>query len=212
MTARSTRDATDVRGAQYDQAYYDKWYRSPRHRVRTTAELARIVRFVLFAAEHVLERPVQRVLDVGAGEGNWYPLLRRLRPRLRYLGVDPSAYAVSRFGRRRHLVQGSVTDLAAAGVRGRYDLVIASGMLNYLSSDELRTGLGEIAQHTGGVAYLELFTKADAFTGDTRKMPLRPAAWYRQQLDAAGFTACGLHLYVPTAAADRLSRLERLER
>lgn len=211
---RSTRRArpvepTDVRGAQYDRAYYDKWYRSARHRVRSTAELARIVRFVLFSAEHILERPVRSVLDVGAGEGNWYPLLRRVRPRLRYRGVDPSAYAVSRFGARRQLVQGSVTDLAAAGVRGQFDLVIASGMLNYLSAPDLRTGLAEIARHTGGVAYLELFSSQDAFTGDTDEMPLRPAAWYRRAVRAAGLHACGLHLYVPRAVATRLARLER---
>lgn len=200
-----------MRGETYDRAYYDKWYRSRTHRVRSAAEMARIVRFVLYTAEHILERPVRRVLDVGAGEGNWYPLLRTLRPAVRYLGIDPSAYAVSRFGTSRHLRQGTVTDLQAAGARGEYDLVIASGMLNYLSAGDLRTGLAEIARHTGGVAYLELFCRQDAFTGDTDSMPLRPAQWYRDQFAAAGFTSCGLHLYVRAPVARRLAKLERLE-
>ncbi|MCU0648693.1 MAG: class I SAM-dependent methyltransferase [Gemmatimonadaceae bacterium] len=204
--------AGDVRGEVYDRAYYDKWYRHPRHRVRTRAELARIVRFVFSAAEHILERPVRSVLDVGAGEGNWYPLLTALRPGLRYRGVDPSEYAVARFGARRNLVQGSVTDLAAAGVRGPYDLVIASGMLNYLGASDLRTGLAEIARHVGGVAYLELFSSQDAFTGDTDEMPLRPARWYARELAQAGFVSCGLHLYVPKRDAGRLARLEVLAR
>ncbi|MCU0635436.1 MAG: class I SAM-dependent methyltransferase [Gemmatimonadaceae bacterium] len=206
--ATATPATRDVRGETYDRAYYDKWYRHPRHRVRTRAELARIVRFVLSATEHILERPVRSVLDVGAGEGNWHPLLTALRPGLRYRGVDPSAYAVGRFGARRNLVQGSVTDLEAAGVRGTYDLVIASGMLNYLGAAELRTGLAEIARHVGGVAYLELFTAHDTFTGDTEAMPLRPAAWYARELRRAGFVSCGLHLYVPRVDASRLARLE----
>jgi SAM-dependent methyltransferase len=154
---------------------------------------------------------VRSVLDVGAGEGNWYPLLRTLRPSISYLGIDPSAYAVSRFGARRHLVQGTVTDLQSAGARGPYDLVIASGMLNYLSNADFRTGLSEIARHTGGVAYLEVFARQDAFTGDTTEMPLRPAAWYRAQFVAAQLISCGLHLYVPSRVARRLARLERAE-
>lgn len=37
-------------------------------------------------------------------------MLRRYRPRARYLGVDGSPYAVERFGRRRHIVLGEVRD------------------------------------------------------------------------------------------------------
>jgi SAM-dependent methyltransferase len=199
----------DGRGEPYDRAYYDKWYRSRAHRVRTTGELARIVRFVVAATEHVLERPVRRVLDVGAGEGNWYPLLRALRPRVHYLGIDPSAYAVARYGRRRRLVQGSIEALAAAGARGRYDLVVASGMLNYLSEAQLVRGLAAVAAHTGGVAYLELFAAGDAVAGDTAWAPLRPAAWYAARCRGAGLVPIGLHLYVPSDEADRLAQLER---
>ena len=35
------------------------------------------------------------------GEGAWRVQLRRLRPRVRYVGVESSAYAVRRFGRSR---------------------------------------------------------------------------------------------------------------
>ena len=83
---------------KYDRDYFDKWYRSPTHRVRSAAELARLVAFVLSTADYVLGRRVRTVLDVGAGEGNWLPVLRRLRPNVAYQGVDPSAYAVRRFG------------------------------------------------------------------------------------------------------------------
>ena len=64
----------------YDRAYFDKWYRNPRYRVKTPAELARQAALVVHAAEWVLQRKLRTVLDVGCGEGNWYPVLRKLRP------------------------------------------------------------------------------------------------------------------------------------
>ena len=67
----------------YDQAYFEKWYRNPRHRVKTVAELARQVAFVLHTAEWVLARPVRSVLDVGCGEGQWRAALRKHRPSIR---------------------------------------------------------------------------------------------------------------------------------
>ena len=67
---------------RYDRAYFDKWYRSPRHRVKSPGELRRQAAFVLAAAEYILGRPVRTVLDVGSGEGQWNPALRRLRPSL----------------------------------------------------------------------------------------------------------------------------------
>src|SRR5437868_8762227 len=115
----------------YDRASFDRYYRSPATRVRTAAEVGRMVRFVLATADYVLGRPVRTVLDVGAGEGNWLPVLRRLRPGIVYQGVDPSAYAVARFGRRRNLLLGDVASLDELPLRDGYDLVVANGVLNY---------------------------------------------------------------------------------
>lgn len=50
---------------KYDRDYFDKWYRNPRFRVKTTRELARQVAFVVAAAEHLLGRTIRTVLDVG---------------------------------------------------------------------------------------------------------------------------------------------------
>ena len=100
-----------ARGRAYDRAYFDKWYRAPSSRVRSPAELARLVRFVVATAEYVLARPVRSVLDVGAGEGNWLPLLRAHRRTIHYQGVDPSEYAVRRFGRRRNILLGDLASL-----------------------------------------------------------------------------------------------------
>ena len=82
--------------AHYDRAYFDKWYRHPEHRVKSPQYLARQAAFVLGVAEYLLERRVTSVLDVGAGEGHWRAILRRLRPGLRYYGVDPSDTQVRR--------------------------------------------------------------------------------------------------------------------
>ncbi len=195
---------------RYDAAYFDKWYRHPTHRVKSPAELARQVSFVLHAAEWVLGRRVRTVLDVGCGEGNWYPALRALRPRVSYAGVDPSAYAVQRFGARRNLQQGGIEDLGTLDLAPQYDLVVCCGMLNYLSPAQLRRGIGEIVPRVGGVAYLELFTREDHFEGDTDWPAPRPATWYRQLMQRAGLVPVGMQCYVPEAERERVSSLERL--
>ena len=138
----------DSLSERYDAAYFDKWYRHPTHRVKTAAELARQVSFVLHTAEWVLGRRVRTVLDVGCGEGHWYPALRALRPRVAYQGVDPSAYAVRKFGARRHLQQGGIEDLGSLALREQYDLVVCCGMLNYLSIPQLTSGIAQVAQRT----------------------------------------------------------------
>lgn len=177
--------------------------------MKSSAELEREVDFVLHAAEHILGRPIQSVLDVGCGEGNWYPVLMTRRPRLRYTGVDPSEYAVRRWGKRRNIHQGSVDNL---GVVARFDLVVCCGVLNYLDVGTLVRGLSQIVRHLAGVAYLDLYTASDAVIGDTRGAKRRVSSWYRDKLQRAGLTACGMHLYVGTATAARLATLERFPR
>jgi len=177
--------------------------------VKTAAELARQVAFVLHTAEWVLGRRVRTVLDVGCGEGQWYPALRALRPRVAYQGVDPSAYAVAAFGARRHLQQGGIEDLDSLDLREQYDLVVCCGMLNYLSIPQLTRGIGHVAQRTGGMAYLELFTKDDHFEGDTDWPAPKAASWYRGVMQRAGLVAVGMQCYVTTAGQDRVSALER---
>ena len=194
----------------YDQAYFDKWYRHPVHRVKSPTELARQSAFVLHTAEWVLGRPVKSVLDVGCGEGNWRAALRRLRPRAAYTGVDPSQYAIERFGARRNLLLGGITSLDALPLAPQYDLVVCCGMLNYLPARVLVAGLAQVARRTGGVAYLELFTKSDAFEGDTDWPPPKAARWYRETMTKAGFVPIGLQCYVTRAQAHRVSALERL--
>jgi SAM-dependent methyltransferase len=195
----------------YDEAYFDKWYRHPRHRVKSAAELARQAACVLRTAEFVLGRPVRTVLDVGCGEGQWRAALRRHRPSVHYDGVDPSEYAVARHGARRRLQLGGIESLDTLALRDAYDLVICCGMLNYLDAVALTRGVAQVARRTGGVAYLELFAREDAFEGDTDWPAPKPARWYRDVMQEAGLLAIGMQCYVTQAARDRVSALEHIE-
>ena len=196
----------------YDKAYFDKWYRNRRHRVRTPAQIRRIVSFTVRAAEYVLDRPIRTVLDVGAGEGHWQPLLAAMRPRLRYVGVEPSTYAVERFGSRRGLRAGSVESLESLSLHTEFpegfDLVICCGVLNYVPTKRLGAALTQLQRHTSGVAWLELFSSQDDIEGDVARLQPKTASWYRERFRAAGLVACGLHLYAPTDRAVGLSALE----
>lgn len=200
----SSRDAE-----RYDRAYFDKWYRSRRFRVKSPLDLRRQAAFIMATAEYMLERPVRSVLDVGCGEGNWMPVLRRLNPRIAYYGVDASEYAVGRFGKRRNIRLGTLATLGELGLPNDFDLVICCGVLNYVAPKELRKGLGQMRELLNGMAYLEIFTNADDATGDFTKSEARDPAWYRRVIADAQFTACGLHCYLPDELAGHAAALER---
>ena len=108
----------------YGKAYFDKWYRDPRHRVSTPHTLARKAMLAVAVAEYYLDRPVRTALDVGCGEGQWRLALKKLRPDIRYTGIDPSPYAVRRFGKRRSILLGSFGELPR--MSASYDLIICN--------------------------------------------------------------------------------------
>jgi SAM-dependent methyltransferase len=198
-----------MQAKRYDAAYFDKWYRDPRHRVKSPAELDRQVRFTLSTAEFLLDQAVRSVLDVGSGEGQWNPALRKLRPAIRYVGVDPSEYAVSRFGERRNLRLGRIGELESLALPGPFDLIVCCGVLNYLDARTLKRGVRELAELSNGMLYLELFTAEDRIEGDTTWPAPRPAAWYRRVMRDAGLVPCGMQCYLPESLAEQASALER---
>lgn len=197
-------------GARYDRAYFDKWYRNLRHRVKSPGELDRQVRFVLNTAEWVHGRAVRTVLDVGCGEGNWRAALRKLRPSISYEGIDPSEYAVRRFGKTRNISLGGIEDVERVAKRTQYDLVVCCGMLNYLSPEQLAAGLRQVSNVVDGVAYLELFTSDDAFEGDTSWPAPQSTAWYKRLMRRHHLHPIGLHCYVPASRKTLVASLERL--
>lgn len=188
---------------RYDRAYFDKWYR--RVRVHSTGEMQRKVAMAVGVCEYFLRRRIRTVLDVGCGEGAWFPHLRTLRPRVSYQGYDPSDYAVERFGQARNIRKGSFTDLNADR---RFDLVICSDVLHYLGERDIRRGLPSLVRGTGGVAYIEVLTTEEDIVGDLEELIRRPASWYRRVFTDAGLTACGPYCWLPADLASQVARLE----
>lgn len=193
----------------YDRAYFDRWYRHSRYAVIHGDVLERRVRLALAAAEYLLERRIRTVLDVGCGEAPWRAILRRLRPRLRYTGVDSSEYAVRRFGKRRNIRHGRFGELGKLALRGPYDLIVCSDVLHYVTSRELLPGLTALRKLLGGVAFIELFTAEDEVMGDDVEFHERPGARYRRLFRAAGLTPIGLHCWVGPEMVGQLLRFER---
>lgn len=194
---------------RFDARYFQRWYRDPAHRVGTAADLERLVHFAVASAEYVLARPIRTVLDIGAGEGRWAPVLRRVRPRATYHGIDPSDYAVARYGRRRNIVRGTLDDLDALFGEHAFDLVLCCSVLNYLPRATMTRGITQIARHTGGLAYLEIYATSDDVEGDTAGWHSESASMYRRIARDAGLLPCGLHCYVPAMLRDHLVALER---
>lgn len=195
-----------TRAKRYDRAYFDRWYR--RAGIGRPAEVARAAHYVLATAEHLLGRPVRTVLDVGCGEAAWRrPLLER-RSHLRYVGVDPSAYAVDRYGTRRNIRHGGLADLATLDLGGPYDVVVCADVLPYVPDVDIRSGLRWIAQNLEGVAYLHAMTAADSFLGDRREFIPRSPSRYESLFAEAGLRRIGPHLYAGAVLLPTLAALE----
>jgi SAM-dependent methyltransferase len=193
---------------RYDRAYFDKWYRNPRHRISSAADLRRKVQLVVSLTEFVLEHPIRTVLDVGCGEGAWQRVLARLLPGAAYTGIDRSPYVVERYGRRRNIRLGSFERLEACGFDEPFDLVVCSDVMHYLSRRQLVQGLDTLVELVAGVAFLEAYTGADDIEGDHQGFRRRSASAYRRICWDAGLIPCGMQCYVPRDHARDMVALE----
>jgi SAM-dependent methyltransferase len=163
---------------------------------------------VLAITEWVIGRPVRHVLDVGCGEAAWRAPLRRARPGLSYTGVDPSDYAIRRFGRSRNILLGSLGGLSGLPLAPYYDLVIANDVLHYLDAQELRRALAELRALTDGVAWLHLRTAEEDLIGDVANLKRLRASRCRTLIERADFLPIGLQCYVPSTRAADLSAMD----
>jgi 2-polyprenyl-3-methyl-5-hydroxy-6-metoxy-1,4-benzoquinol methylase len=192
----------------YDEAYFTKWYRDPRTRVHSPDSVRRKIRMVAGVAEYFLGRKLRSVLDIGAGEGMWGRELRRMRPGLRYLGVDPSEWVVARYGRRRNIRLGSFEQLASLQLGRGHDLIVCADMLQYVPTDALKRGVRHIASLLGGVAFLEAYTTGDEMEGDLEDWHPRSKSQYRRIFADAGLVACGVHCYLNRSLSINAVELE----
>ncbi len=193
----------------YDASYYERWFRRSRVGVGQREFVERKVRLALAAAEYVLGRRARSVLDVGCGEAPWRAILKRMRPRIEYLGVDSSEYVIARHGRRRNIRRGGLAELGFMGLGGPYDLVVCADVLHYVRAAEVRQGLAAIAPLVGGAAFIEAFTSADEIEGDRDEFQNRTPAVYHSLFAEAGLVPVGLHVYVTRDVHRELVALER---
>jgi SAM-dependent methyltransferase len=190
----------------YDKQYFDRWYR--REGFGSRSRLDRKVHFALSSSEYLLERPVRNVLDVGCGEAPWRAALRRVRPRIDYVGVDPSEYVVERYGRTRDICLGTFGALGELALPGPFDLVVCADVVLYVTDRDLRRGLESIAGLLRGIAYIEIYTAGDAIEGDLSLFHRRRPTTYDRVIESAGLTRVGPHLYVGDDVLSTLSDYE----
>ena len=190
----------------YDRAYFDRWYRDGG--IGGPARLARKVALAVATAEYHLERPIRSVIDIGCGEGAWRAPLRKLRPRVQYLGFDASEYAIARHGRTRNLRLARFGDFATLRPCAPADLLVCSDVLHYLPTRELDRGLPALADLCGGVAFIEVFAREDETEGDDHDFQPRPAAFYRRRLRAVGLQPLGSHCWLSPARVPLATALE----
>jgi SAM-dependent methyltransferase len=192
----------------YDEAYFTKWYRDPRTRVHTPDAVRRKIRMVVAVTEYFLGRKLRSVLDVGAGEGTWGREIRRMRPGVRYLGVDPSEYVVSRYGKRRNIRLGSFEELPTLSLGRGHDLIVCADMLQYVADAPLKRGVQHLATLLAGVAFLEAYTSGDDMEGDLEGWHPRSKARYRRIFAEEGLVPCGVHCYLSPDVAQNAVELE----
>ena len=212
---------------KYDRHYFDRWYRG-RNRIHSRSEVRRKIAMAVATAEYFLRRPIENVLDIGAGEGVWLSHLRAIRRGVSYTGVEPSEYAVERFGAERHLRQGTFGELAKLRLRGPFDLVVCSDVLHYLPAAAQEELIARVAAalEPGG---LLLVRDADAAGGwrfaATRiqeracalarrhwrqRFHYRSAAEWRRLLESAGFAVDVEPMSLGTPYANVLLAARRL--
>lgn len=194
----------------YDRAYFERWYRDPVDRVSTRESLERKVRMVVSLAEFLLGRRIRSVLDVGCGEAPWYPVLRRLRPDVRYIGIESSEYAIERFGPSRNIRRGTLGDLGELRLPRAVDVVVCADVLQYVPTRDIERGLRAIRDMLVGVAYIESFTTRDEMEGDRNGWHERTADEYRRLFRRAGLTQVGPYCYVDLDELDMLNEFEHM--
>ena len=150
--------------------------------------------------------PYSSVLDVACGEGAGSRTSRRCVPSAKYLGLDPSDYAV-RASARRATSQGVVRRLSSMRLRGPYDLVVCSDALHYITMTTSAPAC-RVVRVAGGVLFLEVLTADDDIIGDLHGMIRRPAAWYRKLFEKAGLTAAGPYTWLAPSLRDDAAALE----
>jgi hypothetical protein len=128
---------------------------------------------------------------------------------MRYLGVEPSEWAIRQWGRRRNLRSGDLLTLASLGLGGPFDLVIVNDVLHYLPRKTVDQGLLTVAPFVDGLLFAPTFTPRDQITGDRAHFQRRSATSYRRAFHAAGLRQVGPWAWAPRDRYEALAELEQ---
>ena len=192
----------------FDEAYYQRFYFDKKTSVADPDHIDRLGAFVCSYLQF-LRVPMSRVLDVGCGIGLWRELVARHYPHARFKGVEYSEYLCARYGWER----GSVLDYKA---KAPFDFVICQGVLPYLSADDAKIAMRNLARLCKGALYVEAIAKEDwdkDFVDETLTDPRQfkhPAQLYRSGL-AEGFIEMGGGIWLSRQAELPVFALEHLD-
>lgn len=191
-------------GAEFDKAYYDRFYRNPATRAVTPAATRRHAEFIAAFLKH-LELPVRSVLDLGCGTGVMLRALGKAFPRAHLQGVELSSYLCRRYG----WTPGSVVNHQA---ERPFDLVVCNDVLAYLDDEDCSRALRNLAALSSGALYLGVLTREDLPLCDRRRTDARqqprPLSFYRRRL-ARAFMPVGGGLFLRKPVDVTVWHLER---
>jgi SAM-dependent methyltransferase len=138
---------------QFDQAYYDRYYLSPKTRVITAEEHGHLARFVFeFAKYNGIS--IDSVLDVGAGIGLWKRWIEKNAKKSAYQGTEVSKAMCAEHGYM-------LRDIARWRDREQHDLIICQGVLQYLPDPDVAPAVANLAAMSRGLLYAEITTRLD---------------------------------------------------
>jgi len=139
--------------SKFDQAYYDRFYLSPKTRVVSADEHGHLARFVFeFAKYNGIE--IESVLDVGAGIGLWKRWIEKHAKKTKYLGTEVSKVMCDEHGFLQR-------DIARWRDREQHDLIICQGVLQYLPDPDVAPAVANLAAMSRGLLYAEITTRLD---------------------------------------------------
>ena len=189
----------------FDEAYYERFYRSVRTRAETPEDSLRRAAFITSYLAHV-GLPVSSVVDVGCGLGRTLAGVQTAYPMARCCGVEVSEYLCREFG----WIRGSVLDYRA---EEPFDLVICNDVIQYLEDADAGAAIANLATLCRGALYFGALTRedweenCDRFRTDG-EVSLRSARWYRRRLQR-DFTPIGGGLFLRKPVAVTLWSLEQ---
>jgi SAM-dependent methyltransferase len=138
---------------RFDEAYYHRFYESPKTRVCSPEEHASLPEFVFaFARWNKLE--MKTVLDIGAGVGLWKRWIEKRQKGVQYTGTEVSQAMCKKHGFLHR-------DIARWRDRKKYDLIVCQGVLQYLPDPDIAPAVANIAAMAKGLVYVEITTRSD---------------------------------------------------